>query len=65
MKPSKLDKAQMIKIFKACAYLAVSAFIAGIIAQIQDNPDLFGVLTPIINIVLVTIKQIFTPITNS
>lgn len=65
MKPSKISKEQYIKIFKACAYLALSAGIAGVIAEIKDNPDLFGILTPVVNIVLVTVKQIFTPTTKS
>lgn len=60
MKPSALNKEQLFKILKAALYLGISAALSGVIAQIADNPDLFGPLTPIINITLVTFKQLFT-----
>lgn len=60
MKPTALNKAQLRKVFKAAAYLAVSAFISAVIAAIADNPTLFGALTPIVNVALVALKQVFT-----
>ncbi len=60
MKVSKLDKAQALKIGKTLLYLAVSAAIGGAIAIVQGQPELFGVYTPIVNVILVTVKQFFT-----
>lgn len=60
MSISPVTKAQLLKIVKAAAYVGVSALISGLIAGIAANPLLFGVLTPIINILLVTVKQVFT-----
>ena len=60
MQLSKISKEQFGKILKAAAYLAVSSVIASILALIAEDPALFGVLTPIVNIVLVTVKQAFT-----
>lgn len=57
---SPITKAQALKIFKAAVYVGASALISGLIAAIAANPVLFGVLTPVINIILVTIKQAFT-----
>jgi hypothetical protein len=61
MKPTALNKEQLTKILKAALYLGISAALSGVISQIADNPDLFGPLTPVINVVLVTLKQVFTP----
>ena len=60
MKLSPITKAQLLKILKAGAYAGVSAIIAGLIAAIAANPLLFGVLTPVINVLLVVVKQAFT-----
>lgn len=60
MSVTKIDKAQAVKIIKAAAYVTVSAVIAYFISLITEQPELFGVYTPIINIVLVTVKQLFT-----
>ncbi|NBU34395.1 hypothetical protein EBZ38_16395 [bacterium] len=57
---SPITKAQFLKIVKAAAYVGASALISGLIAAIAANPVLFGVLTPIINVILVTVKQAFT-----
>jgi hypothetical protein len=63
MKPSKLSKEQIVKVLKAAGYLALSAGISAVIAAIATNPLLFGVLTPLVNVLLVTLKQVFTPAT--
>ncbi|CAB4183032.1 hypothetical protein UFOVP1439_54 [uncultured Caudovirales phage] len=60
MSISPITKAQLQKIIKAAAYVGASALISGLIAAIAANPLLFGVLTPVINVILVTIKQAFT-----
>lgn len=57
---SPITKVQFEKIVKAAAYVGASALISGLIAAIAANPVLFGVLTPVINIILVTVKQAFT-----
>ena len=48
-------KEQILKVLKVGAWIAVSAFIDYLISQTTDMQ--FGVLTPIINFVLVTLKQ--------
>lgn len=60
MQLSRIDKDQALKIGKAALYVGLSAVISYLITLIADQPELFGPLTPIINIVLVTIKQAFT-----
>lgn len=60
MQLSRIDKDQASKIGKAALYIGLSAVISYLITVITDQPDLFGPLTPIINIVLVTLKQAFT-----
>lgn len=57
MKVTKLTKEQWLKVAKTLAYVAVSAVIGSLLAQLQERPDLFGLYTPIVNIVLVTIRQ--------
>lgn len=60
MSVSKITKDQSTKIVKAAAYVGLSAVIGYLIAVVAEQPELFGVFTPIVNIVLVTIKQAFT-----
>lgn len=60
MKLSALDKAQLLKIAKVAGYVALSTLIGGVLALIASNPVVFGVATPFVNILLVTIKQLFT-----
>lgn len=60
MKPSTLTKDQALKIGKTLLYLAISSAIGGAIAILAEQPELFGVYTPIVNVLLVTIKQVFT-----
>lgn len=58
MKPSKLNKAQVVKILKVALYVGVSAALDYLISLTTDTQ--FGTLTPVINITLVAIKQFFT-----
>lgn len=55
-----ITKAQALKILKTAAYVAISAALGFLISVVTDQPELFGVFAPIINIVLVTIKQAVT-----
>ncbi len=61
MKATKITESQFKKIVRAALYVGVSATISYVVSLIADNPDLFGPLTPAINVALVTIKQLFTP----
>lgn len=61
MSVSKLDTTQQVKVIKAAAYVGVSALIAYVISAITNNPHLFGALTPLVNVGLVALKQLFTP----
>lgn len=58
MKPSKLDKNQVLKVVKAAAYIGVSAFLDALIAATTSSQ--FGVLMGPINLVLVLLKQVVT-----
>ena len=55
-----ITKEQALKIVKAAGYVVVSALISAVIAAIAANPVLFGALTPVVNVLLVTLKQAFT-----
>jgi len=57
---SRITKEQANKILKAAVYLAIASVISGLISLIAENPLLFGALTPTINILLVSLKQVFT-----
>lgn len=61
MQLSAINKQQLLKIIKAALYVGISAAVSYLISGIADNPDLFGQLTPIINVILVVVKQAFTP----
>lgn len=52
-----MTKNQLKKVLKTAAYLFVSSGLGAIIAYFDGNPAAFGVYTPIINITLVTIRQ--------
>lgn len=56
----EITKKQALKIAKAALYVGLSAILGYFIAFVQGNPDMFGIYAPIINIVLVTLKQVFT-----
>lgn len=57
---SPINKDQLVKILKAALYVGVSAILGYFIALTTDQPELFGVFTPLINVILVTLKQLFT-----
>lgn len=59
MKPSALNSEQVTKILKAALYVGASAIIDYLIHVTTDATP-FGSLTVAINIILVTIKQIYT-----
>ncbi len=48
--------AVLYKVLRGGAYAAISAVIAYIISLIAQDPTVFGVGTPIINMILITIK---------
>lgn len=58
MKPSAITVDQAKKILRAALYVSISAGLDFLISQTQGTQ--FGVLTPVINVVLVSIKQLFT-----
>ena len=60
MQVSNLTKTQVLKVAKTLLYLGISAAIGGAIAIAQDQPELLGVYAPLVNVVLVTLKQFFT-----
>jgi len=60
MKISAISGTQILKIITAGLYVGVSAAISYLISAIAADPNLVGPLTPIVNITLVTLKQIFT-----
>jgi fatty acid desaturase len=59
-KPSRITKDQAKKIAKTALYLAVSAVVSYLITLTTQNPELFGPLTVVVNLVLVFLKQVFT-----
>lgn len=54
-----LSHNQIIKILKTSLYVGVSAFIGALISALQNHPELFGIYAPIVNVILVTIRQVF------
>lgn len=54
---SPLDKAQAMKIVKVTAYVAISAALDYLISISSGTQ--FGTLTPLINILLVSVRQLF------
>lgn len=58
MKISPINKEQALKIAKATAYVGVSAMVDYLISITSGTQ--FGALTPVINIALVTVKQLLT-----
>lgn len=55
---TKLDLNQAKKVLKAALYVGVSAILDYLISQTTGTQ--FGTLTPVINVVLVFTKQLFT-----
>lgn len=52
-------KTNVGKTLVAAVYIAVSAGLGAVVAAITDNPELFGVYTPFINVVLVFLAKTF------
>ena len=61
-KPSKVTVNQWVQVLKAGLYVGVSAVLAFFISVVTENPDLFGVFTPVVNVVLVTVKKVFSEV---
>lgn len=59
--PSGLSKAQLWKVVKTLLWVAASGAVASVVAWITDRQDQIGVFWPIVNVVLVALKQVFTP----
>lgn len=57
---SRITKNQAFKIGKTALYIGVSAILSYLITITTNSPDLFGPLTGLINVALVTLKQLFT-----
>ena len=57
---SPITKPQALKIGKTALYIAVSAVISYFITLVAQQPQMLGIYTPIVNVVLVTLKQLFT-----
>lgn len=47
------------KTAKAALYLAISALIGYAISEVANRPELFGILTPAVNVILVAAKNYF------
>lgn len=60
MKLSPVTKSQWLDILKAALYLGVSTVIGYFITLTTNQPDLLGIYTPIVNVVLVFLKKLFT-----
>jgi hypothetical protein len=52
-----LTKQQIIHILKVAGWVSASTVIGLLISIITEQPDVFGVITPIVNLVLVTLQQ--------
>ena len=57
---SPITKDQFLKIGKAALYVGISAILDFLIVTLAGRTDMFGPLTPLINVILVTLKQLFT-----
>lgn len=53
-----LTKKQAVKIGKVAGWVAASSAIGGLLTLIAEDPMLFGVFTPIVNVLLVTVQQL-------
>jgi hypothetical protein len=55
-----MNKEQALKVAKTALYVGISAVLAFLIGWVQGNQELFGIYAPVINVILVTLKQLFT-----
>lgn len=60
LKPSLLNKDQLVKVVKTMMYIALSGAVSAIIAYATDHKELIGAYWPVVNFVLVALKQLFT-----
>lgn len=60
--PSKLTQKQVLDLLKTAAYISISASIDYLISETTGSQ--FGTLTPVINIVLVLLRKIFSKSTT-
>lgn len=58
-KPS-LTKNQLLSVLKVAGYLALSAGISYLITWLGNNPESFGLWTPLVNVVLVLLQKLFS-----
>lgn len=58
-KPS-LTKNQLLSVLKVAVYLALSAGISYLITWVSNNPESFGLWTPLVNVVLVLLQKMFS-----
>lgn len=58
-KPS-LTKNQLLSVLKVVGYLALSAGISYLITWLGNNPESFGLWTPLVNVVLVLLQKMFS-----
>ena len=56
----KLTKEQTLKVLKVAAYAGVSAALGTLIAFLEKNPEAIGAYTAIVNVALVTVRQMLT-----
>lgn len=57
MSKVNLTKENAVSIIKVAVFVGISAAVGALIATVQEQPELFGVYAPIVNIVLVTIQK--------
>jgi len=60
MQVSPVTKSQWLDIGKAALYLGISTIIGYFITLLTNQPELLGAYTPIVNVVLVFLKKLFT-----
>lgn len=53
------NKTQGLHILKTAVYVAVSAVIGYLLTLLTNDPSMFGVFTPIVNVILVAGKKFF------
>jgi hypothetical protein len=59
-RPTPLSLNQAKKMLKVAIYLALSGAISAVLVYVSDNKEMLGVYFPLVNFLLVTLKQLFT-----
>jgi len=57
---SPITKNQWVKVAKTALYVALSALLGYAISLTTDQPELFGAYAGLVNVALVTLKQLVT-----